>query len=166
MSPWFEIPLQIFTLIIMLIGLIGLVIPIFPGVVVIWLSALGYGLVAGFGKLGAWMFAFISLMMIAGILVDNVMMGAKAREGGASWLSIGVGLIAGVVGMWVWPPIGGLITAPLALFATEMARTRDYQEAFKSTRGLMIGCGWAFFIRFGLGVVMIGLWSIWAWGSG
>ena len=47
MPQWLEISTEILTLIVMLIGLFGLVIPIFPGGVVIWLAALGYSLCYG-----------------------------------------------------------------------------------------------------------------------
>ena len=36
----------------MLVGLIGLVVPVFPGLLIMWLAALGYGIVAGFRHAG------------------------------------------------------------------------------------------------------------------
>jgi len=27
---------------------------------------------------------------------------------------------------------------------------------------MVMGCGWAFFVRFGIGLLMIGLWIVWA----
>jgi uncharacterized protein YqgC (DUF456 family) len=146
----------------MLVGLLGLVVPIFPGLIVIWLAALGYGVAAGFGTLGAILFTIITLIMLAGAVLDNVLMGAKAREAGASWESIAVGLLAGVVGTIVFPPIGGLIAAPLGILLTEYYKSQDVERAVKATRGLALGCGWAFVLRFGLGVMMIGLWAVWS----
>jgi uncharacterized protein YqgC (DUF456 family) len=89
----------------MLMGLALLIIPIFPGITVIWLAALLYGIVTGFDTLGIVMFVLITLGMIAGISADNVLMGAGARRGGASWLTIGVALVAGIVGTILFPPI-------------------------------------------------------------
>ncbi len=160
---WLDTSLRILTLLIMLIGLFGLVIPIFPGVVVIWLAALGYGLIAGFGTLGGWLFAVITVLMLVGVTVDNVLMGAGARQGGASWIAVAVGVLAGILGTAAFPPVGGLIAAPLGLFAVEALRQRDWRKAFEASRGWAWGCGWAFIIRFGLGVVMIVLWGFWAW---
>lgn len=153
------------TVFVMLVGLVGLVVPIFPGLVVIWLAALGYGVVAGFGTLGAVMFGLITVLLVAGTLVDNVLMGAKARQSGASWWSIGTGLLAGVVGTLAFPPVGGLIAAPLGLLLVEFALGRDWRQALQATRGLALGCGWAFVVRFLMGVVMIVFWAIWAYGG-
>ena len=153
------------TIFIMLVGLVGLVVPVFPGLVVIWLAALGYGVVAGFGTLGTVMFTLITLLLIAGTLVDNALMGAKARQAGASWWSIGAGLLAGVLGTLLFPPLGGLVAAPLGILLTEFVLARDWQKALQATRGLALGCGWAFVARFLMGVAMIGFWAIWAYGG-
>ena len=53
---WLETTIIVLTVLTMLFGLFGLVIPIFPGNVVMWLAALVYGLIFGFGKLGGVMF--------------------------------------------------------------------------------------------------------------
>ena len=78
--------IQWLTLTFMLIGLVGLIIPVFPGLVVIWLAALIYGIAAGFGIKGWIIFILISILALVGGIVDNIFMGAKAREGGAAWI--------------------------------------------------------------------------------
>ncbi len=158
-----EVALRTIIFFFMVVGLLGLIVPIFPGIIVIWLAALGYGIVAGFGFFGTLMFIAITLLMIVGVLIDNVLMGAKAREEGASWLSLGVGMLAGIIGTLVWPPFGGFIAAPLGIFTVEYIRVKDADQAFAAMRGLAIGCGWAFVVRFCIGVLMIGLWLLWLW---
>jgi uncharacterized protein YqgC (DUF456 family) len=160
---WLETTIYILTVLTMLVGLFGLIIPIFPGNVVMWLATLTYGLIFGFGKLGGIMFAIITLLMVAAVLADNVLMGAKAREKGADWGSIILALIAGVVGTMIFPPIGGLIAAPLVLYLAELQRRRNAEEAQAVVKALLTGWGLAFIVRFGLGVVMFALWGIWAY---
>jgi len=160
---WLETTIHILTVLTMLFGLFGLIVPIFPGNVVMWLAALTYGLIFGFGRLGGVMFAIITLLMIAAVLADNVLMGAKAREKGAAWGSIILALIAGIIGTMLLPPIGGLIAAPLVLYLMELQRLGDADEAKIVVKALLIGWGLAFIVRFGLGVVMLSLWGIWAY---
>jgi uncharacterized protein YqgC (DUF456 family) len=162
MEPWAEVSSFGITLLFMLIGLIGLIVPIFPGILIIWLSALGYGVVTGFSTLGIILFVLITLLMIAGEVIDNVLMGAGARKGGASWLSIVVGILAGVIGTLLFPPVGGFIAAPAAILLLEYSRGRDWEKAWRATRGLAIGWGLGFLVRFGVGVLMIGMWLVWA----
>jgi hypothetical protein len=165
MPLWLEASAFVLIALTMFVGLFGLLIPIFPGNVVMWGAALVYGLVSGFGTLGWVMFALITVLMVAAVLADNILMGAKAREKGAAWSSIIVALVSGVVFTLIFPPIGGLIAAPLVLFLMEFRRLGDSTEATRIVKALLLGWGLAFLARFGIGVVMLILWGIWVfWG--
>jgi hypothetical protein len=128
-----------------------------------WLAALVYGLIFGFGRLGGIIFAVITVLMLIAAAVDNFLMGAKAREKGAAWGSIILALFAGIIGTIVLPPIGGLIAAPLVLYLMELQRLGDAGEARTVVKALLIGWGLAFVVRFGLGTAMFALWGIWAY---
>ena len=162
MPAWIETIVNILVILTMIIGLFGLVIPIFPGNVVMWIAALIYGLLFGFGPWGWALFGLITLLMIAAVLADNFLMGAKARERGAAWGSILLALGAGVVGTFVFPPLGGLIAAPVVLYLAEFYRLGDSAETLEIVKALLTGWGLAFVVRFGLGLVMFALWGIWA----
>ena len=149
------------TLVLMLGGL--LVLPVLPGLVIIWIVALGYGLIAGFGTLGWIMFAIMIVLMISGSVIDNILMGTQAHKEGAPWWAILLALIAAIAGNFALPIIGGLLAALLTLFVVEWIRRKDWRKALISMRGMLIGCGWATVIRFIIGLIMIGLWMIWAW---
>jgi len=154
---------RIVTLTFMLFGLAVLLIPILPGLVIIWAAALGYGIFAGFGALGWAMFSILTVLMLSGSFADNVLMGASARKEGASWWAILLALVAAIAGNFALPIIGGVLAALLTLFLIEWARLKNHRKAFSTMRGLLVGCGWAVAIRFIIGMVMIGLWMIWAW---
>jgi hypothetical protein len=74
-----------------------------------------------------------------------------------------IALIAGIAGNFALPVIGGVLAALLALFLVEWIRRKNWREALTAMKGMALGCGWAFVIRFIIGVIMIGLWMIWAW---
>src|SRR4030066_329866 len=112
LPEWLHVSIFALTQILMLVGLFGLVVPVFPGLVVMWLAALGYGVVTGFTTLAWVLFVIITLLMLAGTVVDNIFMGAGARKGGAAWSTIGLALLAGVLGTLLFPPIGGVNCAP------------------------------------------------------
>lgn len=154
---------QLLILTFMIFGL--LIVPIFPGLTIIWAAALVYGLIAGFGTLGWIMFAFITVLMIVGSFIDNLLMGTQAHKGGASWVSVVLALIFLIVGNFIIPiPIlGGLIAAFVVLFTAEWIRRKDHKEAWKAALGLATGFSLAALVRFIMGLVMIGLWMIWAW---
>lgn len=146
----------------MLVGLFGLIVPVFPGIVVIWLAALVYGILSGgFVGWGIFLFILITLFMIAGTLVDNVLVSAGAVKGGASMRSMWVGIAAGIIFTVILPPLGGIIAAPLAVLLLEYRRHHEWGKAVQALRGMAVGWGMAFVVRFGMGIVMIGLWILW-----
>ena len=160
MPIWLETSITIITGLVMLLGLLGLIVPIFPGLVIIWLAALGFAIVnlSAMTTVSWFLFGIITILMVVGNLADNVLMGAKALEYGASKRSIFLTLVIAVGVSLVLSPIGGLISAPFALYFLEKADGHTKEEALAITKGLMTGWGWAFVVRFGLGVVMIVLW--------
>jgi uncharacterized protein YqgC (DUF456 family) len=159
---WLSTSIFWVTLIIMGVGLFGLAVPIFPGITVIWLAALGYGVVTGFNTLGWVLFAVITVLLILGVTIENVLMGTKARKEGAAWSSLVLGMLTGILGTIIFPPLGGIIAAPLVVLLLEYMRSRDIKKAVATLRGLAIGWGMAFVVRFLTGVVMIGIWLAWA----
>ncbi len=157
-----DVTLLTITLAVMLVGLFGLIFPILPGLVIIWLAGLVYGLISGFDTAGYIILALMTILMIIGSLIDNVIMGASARQKGASWIAIALALILGVAGTLLFPPFGGLIAALLGLFVFEFFRLKDWRKALESTKGMAFGCGWSAVARTGIGLLMIGLWVLWA----
>jgi uncharacterized protein len=162
MQPWLEASIFGVVIFIMLIGLFGTLVPFFPGIVIIWAAALIYGIVVSFNLLGWVMFIIITLLMVAGLLVDNVLMGLGARRGGASWVTIGAAAVTGILGTLLFPPFGGLVAAPLTVFAIEFYRVKDWRKARRAFGGLAAGWGLSVAARFGIGLIMVLMWGIWA----
>jgi hypothetical protein len=162
-----ELVMQSLTLTFMLVGLIGLLIPIFPGIAVIWLAAVVYMLYAVMnGMMTGWdwfLFALITILGAIGGVVDNIIITAKLRETGTPWRSIGIGLVIGLVSSCFFTPFAALVITPLALYGVEYLRLREARAAFDSAKGWLIGFGWTFLVLLAIGMVMIGLWLLWVW---
>ncbi len=165
-SAVFEVIFRVISLLVMLFSLAGLVIPIFPGIVVIWLVALVTMLVTGIGGWGWVLLAFLTVLMVVGTLADNLTMAAVVRDRGASWTAIALGLLAGLIGTILLPPFGGLLAAPGVLYLVESRRLGDRQQAWEVVKAMVLGWGWGVVARLGIGVVMVVLWGIWALTAG
>ena len=163
MNSLIQSALPALVLVVMVFGLLGLLTTIIPGLVIIWLAALTYGLVHGFDLNGYILFGIITLLMIGGSVVDNIFMGSHARQGGASWLSIAVAIVGGLAGSLIWPPFGGLIVSFAGLFLVEVIHHRNWRLAWKATRSMAAGCGLAVIARLAIAMVMIILWVVWVY---
>lgn len=160
LGDWLVLWLTIF---VMLVGLVGLIFPILPGTVIIWLAALGFGVFSGFGTLGWIIFILLTVIMVVSTVIDNFVIGAKTVQGGAALSSVLLGMLAGVVFTLVVPPFGGLVAAPLVILILEQRRTGDWAKARKAVKDLTVGVGLSWMVRLGMGLLMMGLWAIWAW---
>ena len=158
-----QIALNLLLLAVMLFGLASLIIPIMPGLTIIWVAVLVYAIVSGLNWGTGILFAIITLLMLVSGFVDQWFMGAGARKTGSGWAAIATAMIAGLVGSVIWPPLGGILLAFLGIFVVEIIRVRDLRKAWNSTRGMALGCGTAVFVRMGIGVVMIMMWGLWAY---
>jgi hypothetical protein len=161
LPAWLDVGIFGLTLFFILVGLVGLIVPIFPGIAVIWLATLVYGIVVGFNTVGIIIFVVLTILMITGTMADNFLMAAGSRTGGASWWTIAAGLLAGTIGTIVFPPFGGLIAAPLVILLVEFLRVRELDQAWRATGGLVVGWGMSFFVRLGIGILMLLLWLLW-----
>ena len=160
---WLRVGIETLTLFALIVGTAGLIVPVFPGLVINWIAILIYGIISGFGVKGWIIFGLVTILMIIGNVSDNVMMGKKAHESGASWYSIGTGYAASLVVSFFFTPLIGLAAAPLGVFLVEFIRRKKWREALHAAWSLMVGWGWSIGIRITIGIVMIGLWMLWAW---
>lgn len=171
MTPEFQLFLQVlletFVLFGLIVGLLGLIVPVFPGLTIMWLAALVYALIqSAAGHMTGWdwfLFGLITVLMLVGNIVDNLIIARKMRDKYIPWSSILLAFAAGILASFFLTPLGGLIAAPAGLFLAEMGRLKDRQAAIESTKAYMIGWGWAFGVRFIIGLTMIGFWMLWAW---
>jgi len=164
---WAQVIIESATLFVLVIGLAGLIVPVFPGLTVMWLATLFYAVVENADSRMGWidwtLFAFITILMLVGNIVDNIIIARKMRGHAIPWTSIGISYLAGIVGSILGTPLIGLAASPVALFGAEFLRLHDRRAAFASARAYMIGWGAAFGVRFLIGLMMTGLWMLWAW---
>lgn len=150
---------------LMALGVVGVLAPVIPDVALIWLSALGYGLLVGWGRWGPFLFAGITVFGVVGGLAELLGSGLGARKAGASIGSILGGLVVGLVALVFLGPIGAVVGLLLGTFAVELLRLRDPELALRSAFGMGVGLGMSFFVKLTLALSMIGLWLVWVfWG--
>jgi uncharacterized protein YqgC (DUF456 family) len=145
----------------MALGLVGTLVPLLPGMALIWATALVFGLVDGFGSTGVAAFALITALAVAALVGKVLLPGRGARGGGAPMASLMIGALAGVVGFFVIPVLGMPIGAVLGVLVAEYRRTRRWELAWRSTRGVVVGIGLAAALEFGAGTLMVLAWAAW-----
>jgi uncharacterized protein len=144
----------------MLVGLVGTVLPIVPGLGLIMGAGLVWALVGGQGALG-WAVAIVMVVVgVAGMAIASALPARRTAAAGAPWWILVVGAIGVVVGFFAMPVVGALLGGPVAVFVAELIRLRRLGPAWRSTaealKGQAVGIG----VQLVAGVVMISLWAV------
>ena len=146
----------------MIVGLVGVVLPIVPGVGFIWIVVLVYAIAERFAAIDPITFVVLSALAAVGVSADLWMSQAGAKIGGASIWSLLAGLVLGAIGAIVGLVFLGVGAVPGAILGTvvgivlaEWYRHRDWREAFKVGGGWLIGCTLSGGVQFLISILMI-----------
>lgn len=148
--------------VVMVLGLMGVLLPVLPGLLLIWAAAVFYGFMVGFGTVGWSVVGLLTILAVAGAIKGVVIPRRAAVDSGASgWAQLGA-VVGGVLGFFVIPVFGLIIGALAGLLAVEYILKGDWNEALVAVRGTARGFGVSVVIDLLLGVIMIAAWSVWA----
>ena len=145
----------------MVVGIVGTVVPLLPGLPIVWGAALVYGFVEGFGVVGWICFAVITLLAIGGMVAGFVVPQRKVQGGGAPFSTTVVGAIGAVIGFFVIPVIGIVVGAVGGVLLAERARTQSWDLAWASTKRAIVGFGIGALVQVGAGMAMMLTWVAW-----
>ncbi len=145
----------------MVVGIIGTIVPFLPGLPIVWLAALVYGIAAGFGTVGWICFVFITGVAVAGLVAGVAVPKRHVEGGGAPFSTILAGAIGAVIGFFVIPVVGLVVGGVVGILIAEYARTGSWQQAWSSTKRALVGFGIGAAVQMGAGVVMMATWVVW-----
>lgn len=146
---------------VMAIGLVGTVVPVLPGLLLIWGAALVYGLAGTFGTTGVVAMVTITLLLLAGSAAKYVLAHRHARSIGAPTSTFAAGVVLGVIGFFAVPVIGFVLGGVLGILFAERHRLNDWGLAWSSTRKVLTGFGIGVLVEVGAGITMVACWVIW-----
>jgi uncharacterized protein len=153
--------LTVLVLVAMLIGLVGTVVPLVPGLVLIAGAAVVHGLVDGFGGVGTAAIAVILALGVAATVAGVVIPQRAAGSAGATRTSLVLGIAGAVIGFFVIPVVGMPVGGALGIYLGERLRTADHDVAWAATVATLKGYGAGALVQLAAGVLMILVWGAW-----
>lgn len=157
-----DLAITVIVALVMLVGLAGVVIPILPGLALIWVAALAYGLEVGFGVTGVVVMVLLTGLTVASMAFGVILPQRAATESGAASRTQLIGVVGAIVGFFVIPVVGIVVGALVAVLLAEYADKRDWSAARTATIGVAKGFGISSLVQLAIGVSMITVWSVWA----
>lgn len=130
-------------------------IPVVPGPALVWTVAVLYALVDHQATLGWIGLIVLTGLMIVGSTANLWVQVFGVKAGGGGCLSAAASLIAGLVGLILFPPFGGLIGAVLGAFLTELIIHKNWRQALTTGSGTFGGWLLTTVVEFGFTLVMV-----------
>ena len=93
------------------------------------------------GEWGGWLFSLITFLILAAVLADLWVGGARAKMSGASLNDVISGLIFSAVGMLTGGMVDAVIGSLLGTFLVELAINKQVGSVARATLRMGIGCG-------------------------
>ncbi|RDW17185.1 DUF456 domain-containing protein [Oceanobacillus arenosus] len=134
-----EILIWIIIALLFILSFVGLIYPIIPGVLVLWVGFLLYQFFINSNELNLifWiaMGVFTVGLFVADIIANSYFV---KKYGGSKWGERGAA-IAVIIGSFIIPPFGIIIVPFVVVFIIEMLQQRSLPEAFKASIGSLFG---------------------------
>jgi len=143
-----------------LAGLLGVLVPVVPGLLLVWLATVGTLLLRSRSPLVWAVVVVLSVLAILGSVASIVLPARRTRADGAPARTLGLALVGAVVGFFIVPVVGLVIGAGVGLLLAERSRLGEWDPAWTSTRRLVAAYGVGVLVEFGAGMTMAGLWLV------
>lgn len=144
-----------------LVGLAGIVIPVLPGLLLVWGAVLVWSLLVQHGV--AWLVLILaSALAAAGWILQYLIPGKRLRAAGVPTRSTIIGLVVGVIGFFAIPVLGLALGFVAGVYAAELARIGK-DRAWVSTQHAVKAAVISYGIEMITGLLIAGAFIVGVW---
>ncbi|MFC4376019.1 DUF456 domain-containing protein [Nocardia halotolerans] len=155
MSVWGEVIVGL----VILVGLLGIIVPILPGVLLIFAAIAVWAFLTG-GATAWTVFAIASVALVLTGVVKYTWPGRRMREAGVSNRALLIGAVLGVIGFFVIPIIGLFIGFVLGVYLAELHRLKTNDLAWPATAHALKGVGLSMLVELFGALIASGVWLV------
>ncbi|NLF64237.1 MAG: DUF456 domain-containing protein [Chloroflexi bacterium] len=156
-----------------LVGLVGVILPILPGTLLVWLSVFFYYLVEralGFAAIDPITFIVVTALALVAGTSEIWLPLLGARQSGSSKRTMVAGLLGALIGTFVLPiPLVGTVVGYAAgVLLGEYQKHGDWDKALRAGAGGLAGWGLATVLQLvtGFVILLIFIWQVVAFHQG
>ena len=153
----YHITVFVISLMIMLGGLAGIILPIVPSTPLIWSGVFLYAICDRFNSIGWSLLLIFGILTIISIVLDYFggVIGAK-KYGATRWGLVG-SVIGGIAGFFMGGIIGLIFGPFFGAVLFELVFGKDLKGSFKSGVGTLVGFLGGAIAKLAIGVIIIGI---------
>lgn len=151
--------LEILVGLAILVGLVGIVVPLLPGSITIFVAILVWAIITSSGA-GWAVLVLAAALLAAGWSATYVFAGRRVKASGVPNRTIVLAGLAGIVGFFVLPVLGFLLFFPAALYGLEYLRLQDRGGAWASAWTAIKATALGMVVELGLALTASGVWLV------
>jgi len=144
---------------VIVLGLIGIVVPLLPGLVLVWAAVLVWAsqaqTTAGWVVLG-----IATILALSGFLLQYLLPGRRMAKAGVTTSSTVAGAALAIVGFFAIPVVGALLGFPLGIYLAERVKQGTHAAAWPSTKQAVKAMGLSIGIELLTGLAISATWLI------
>jgi uncharacterized protein YqgC (DUF456 family) len=122
--------------ILMVVGMIGIVVPVLPGLLLVLLAVLIWAIATG-GTTAWVVFGVAAAVYAVGVVAQFLLPGRRLKSQGVGLRTMVVAVLCAIVGFFVIPVVGAFVGFVVGIFAVEASRSRDREQAWTRTKAAL-----------------------------
>jgi len=142
---------------VIVVGILGVLIPVLPGLLLCWAGVLLWALLGDAGATGWVVLGLVTAVAVAGTVVKYLWPGKRLKSTGVPTTSLLAGGVLGVIGFFVVPVVGLVLGFVLGIWLAERARL-GAGRAWPSTRQALAAVGLSMLVEFTTAMAIAVIW--------
>ncbi|SOC51610.1 DUF456 domain-containing protein [Ornithinimicrobium cerasi] len=151
--------IEVVAALLMVVGVLGIVVPILPGLLLIVGAVLLWALVEQ-STLGWVLLSVTVVLYLVGSLLQWLVPGKRMRAAGVRTSTLLAGVVAAIAMAFVIPVVGLFVGFPVGIFLVSLAHTRDRGEAWSATKHALRAVGTNILIELVTAFTIIATWAV------
>ncbi len=145
------------------VGLIGTLVPLLPGLWLIWVAMVTYGLIEGFGLVGSSAMVGATVALAAGTYLGVRIPQRSVADDGLGPRDQAAGLVFAIIGFFAIPVFGLAVGFVFGVFVVRWWTSRDRVAAWTSSKRAVIGLLKGSFAQFVAATAMALCFAVWVY---
>lgn len=143
-------------------GLLGILVPFLPGIVLVWSAMLAWTIFDGGGSTRWTLFGISTVLLIAGLAAHTVIPATTVKTASAAPTkrTLAIAAIFAIIGFFVIPIIGMPIGFAVGVFFANYMFDHNVDRSWSSTVSTVKSFGWAIIAQFICGFLIVVMWVI------
>ncbi|MBI4671874.1 MAG: DUF456 domain-containing protein [Chloroflexi bacterium] len=152
------------TLLLILVGLVGAIVPVVPGSLFIWLGILAWAIGEHFQRFDWVVLTVLGLLALLATFSEYWLRPLVQYRAGFGWKNIGAAIVGGFIGGFLLseiPVLGTLVGAALGSLLGTAAVTylekRNFRQAWRAAQTYLVGCALSTAVEVAVSLVMLAI---------